>query len=80
MSFFGNLFGTKSAADLETEKAAEVAKLGASYDAKIMKAREAEAKSAPPMVGTAPVPAGGRRRRKTRRTKRSRSGRKSSRL
>lgn len=67
-----NPFAGKSVATLEEEKR----KAMEEFDAKIAKAREAETGS--PAVGTAPSVGG--RRRKTRRSKRSRSGRKSNRL
>jgi hypothetical protein len=81
MNWFSGLknpFAGKSSSELESEKETELAKLSASYDEKIAAAKVKE--SAPAAVGTAAV--GGRKTRRSKKgkSKRSRSGTKSSRL
>ena len=83
MNWFSGLknpFAGKSSSELESEKTAELVKLSASYDEKIAAATEKESAAAPAAVGTAVV--GGRKTRRSKKgkSKRSRSGTKSSRL
>lgn len=83
MSFFPNLFGSPSVDELEAKKQTAIE----DFDAKIAAAREKEASTNASQPGPGTAPMGGRRRgsRKTKRSKkgkskRSRTGRKSSRL
>jgi hypothetical protein len=84
MNFLNNLFGPESdeVKSLKAEKKEKVDALVAEYDAKIEAAKKSTtpAPSAlPPGPGMA-TSVGGRHRRKTKRSKKTRSGRKSSRL
>jgi hypothetical protein len=79
MSFFG-FFKSKSSTELEQEKAVEVQKLSQSYDEKITAAKEKEGSVAPPPGTSSLGQSAAGRRKKTRRSKKSRNGRKSSRL
>jgi hypothetical protein len=67
MNWFSGFFKSKSSADIEAEKTAEIAKLSQSYDEKIAAAKAKESAAAPPAEGTASLT--GARRKKTRRGK-----------